>query len=188
MDKQLIGVFRLLLAAILFVVLDVPSDPFEYKLMISELIHGGYSAELRNTAIVSIVMAVSLGILSFYILQSVIYIFVGSALNGRNTSIFNFFRHVFKSFGEMRNDPHFWTSDSNGGGTNSLQNVLSYRDNKMAMMNNAQAAEVMKKTSHVDSFLANPDHPQSKKVISYLNNKVAMMDNKTALEYLQNDK
>lgn len=188
MDKQVIGFFRIVLFFVLFGALGVPSDPFEYKLMISDLIHGGHSAELRNSTSVSIIMAISLGVISFYIIQSLAYIFVGSALNGRNTSIFNFFRHVFKSLGEMRNDPHFWTSDSASGGSNSLDKVMSYRDNKMAMMNNADAAELMKKTSHIDAARANPDLPQSKKVLSYLNNKVALMDNKSALEYLQNGK
>jgi len=185
MDKQLIGIFRVAISLVAILFFDLPSV-YEFKLWVSDMIHGGYTQELRNTTSVSLVMFISLGILSFYILQTILYIFVGSALNGRNAGIVNFIKHSFKSIREISNGGHFWTKSSENGSLDRINDVLKYRDNKMAMMSNSQAVDLMKKTGHVDAIMSQSDLPQSRKALSYLNNKVALMDNKQALEFIQN--
>lgn len=185
MDKQLIGIFRLAVYIALMFLVDLPSLR-EYEIWVTEVIHGEYTSELRNSTSVWLVRLISLGIMSFYILQTILYIFVGSALNGRNSGIVNFFRHSFRSIREIANGSHFWTNSSDAGSLNRINDVLKYRDNKMSMMSNSQAAKLMKKTGHIDAIMSQPDLPQSRKALSYLNNKVALMDNKQALEFLQN--
>ena len=185
MNKVIIGYFRVICFLILPHFVDFPSS-YEVKLYLSDLIHGSYTPELRNSAAVSIAFVVIYGICSFYILQTVMYLFIGGPLQERNTGIWNFLRHVCIAFKEMRNDKYFWTSDSDSSNFRNIDELLSYRDNKMAFMNNHDAAKLLKKTSHIDALRNSSDLKQSKKVLSYLNNKVALMDNKSALEYIQN--
>tara|TARA_B100000508_G_scaffold138385_1_gene134321 strand:+ start:4888 stop:5454 length:567 start_codon:yes stop_codon:yes gene_type:complete len=186
MNKVLIGYFRVLLFFLIPIWIDIPSS-FEIKLYLSDLIHGGHTPEMRNSPSVKTILFLTYGLGSFYILQTVIYIFVGGPLQERNTSLWNFLRLVWDAVKEIRSDKHFWSSanDSNSNFRN-IDQVLSYRDNKMAFMSNAQAAELLKKTSHIDTLRNSAELKQSRKVLSYLNNKVALMDNESALDYIQN--
>lgn len=187
MNKILIGYFRVLLFLVLPIWIDIPSN-FEVKLYFSDLIHGGHTPELRNSTSVKMILFFIYGLGSFYILQTVMYIFLGGPLQDRNTGIWNFLRHVWRSVKEIRGDKHFWTSDNDSNSNfRNIDQVLSYRDNKMAFMSNADAAELLKKTSHIDTLRNSSELRQSRKVLSYLNNKVALMDNERALDYIQND-
>ena len=188
MSKTSIGIIRLVAWLVVAYTVGLPSS-FDLKVMLADMFHGDHTAELRNTASVSITMFVILALCSFYIFQTVLYIFIGGALQDRNTSPINFIRHVIRALRENASDGYFWTSSSSSENTLSrVEQLLSYRDNKMALMPNADAAELMAKTSHVDMLLANPDLKQSKKALGYINNKIALMDNKSALEYIQGGK
>lgn len=188
MDKQIIGIFRITLILVLVYYFKLPvMDPDEIKFYVSDLIHDGHNSEQRNSTSVSIIMFFILGIMSFYIFQTLFYIFIGGALQNRNTSIFNFVRHMYKAFKEIRSDKYFWTNSEQLSDTSRIDELLTYRDNKMAFMTNKQASKLLKKTSHVDAMKNNPELTQSQKTLSYINNKIAFMDNKSALEWIQND-
>jgi len=129
-------------------------------------------------------MLIVLGLFSFYLLQSLIFIFV-PAVQNRNTSLINFIKHSVKALGEIGSNPHFWSSGSEDGSLNRINEVLSYRDNKMAFMNNEKASEFMRGTGHVDMLMSRPDLKQSRKALSYMNNKIAFMSNESALEFMK---
>jgi hypothetical protein len=187
--KQLIGIFRIVLVLVIFPYfgLDI-FDGIEVQNFISKFIHGSYSPELRDTGSVVFLSLVYFLILTFYIIQSVFYIFVGSSLEGKNTSLTRFLYYVVRDLKEVARDPHFWSSDSSGGNLNNIEKVLSYRDNKMTFMSNKEAAEYMKGTGHIDLLMSRPDLKQSRKTLSYLNNKMTFMDNETALNFIKEKK
>ena len=184
MNKQLIGVIRVIVALVLMYKFEFSFDPYDLKLWISDLIHGAHTPELRSSDSVAYAMIFVLGVASFFIIQTLLYIFI-PALQNRNTSIFNFARHSFIAVIENLQDPYFWSSSSEGGNLDAVNKVLSYRDNKMAMMNNEQAAEFMRGTGHVDMLLSRPDLKQSRKALSYMNNKMAMMTNEQGLNFMK---
>lgn len=187
MNKVATGYIRVIIYLTACYFFDIPSI-YEVKLYITDLYYGEYSQEYRDSGLVHFSMFLILSVLSFYIIQTIIYIFVGHALQNRNTSPFNLLRHVWKAILQIKSDKYFWTSDSTSCNFRNIDELLSYRDNKMAMMSNADAAVILKKTSHIDTLRGSADLPQSKKVLSYLNNKVALMDNESALKYIQNRK
>lgn len=186
MSKVAIGYLRVIGYLLLGYFLDLPSSD-EIKFYISDLYHGSHIPDARNSLSVQITMLVILELASFYVIQTVVYIFIGNALQGYNTSPCNFIKHVIAALRKMNNDKYFWTSDSSNSDYKNIDALLRYRDNKMALMNNDQAAELMKRTSHIDMLRNSSDLPQSKKALSYLNNKIALMDNEGALKYIQND-
>lgn len=188
--KQLIGIFRIALLMVLAYVFKLPIlDPFEIKIMISKLVHSGqYTSEFRDSLSVNLIMFVILGLMCFYILQSLIYIFLGHALEGKRTGLFRFLGYVVSGLRECARDPYFWTRSSGSDDFSRLEDVLKYRDNKMAFMDNKRAAEYMKGTGHIEHLMNRKDLKQSQKTLSYLNNKVAFMDNERALDYLRGKK
>ena len=188
--KQLIGIFRITLLMVLVYLFELPLlEPFEIKIMVSKLVHSGeYTAEFRDSLSVSLIMLVILGVMSFYIIQSFIYIFIGSALEGKNTGLFRFIGYVITGLRECANDPYFWSSSSNTSDYSRIEDILKYRDNKMALMDNKQAAEYIKGTGHLEYLMSRKDLKHSRRTLSYLNNKLAFMDNETGLNYLKNQK
>jgi hypothetical protein len=186
--KQLIGIFRIIIYIVAIYSFDFSLDPYDLKIWASDMIHGAHTPELRETASVWLVRFLVLGASSFYIIQSFVYIFIGNALNGKNTGLFRFLRILVRDSVEAIRDPYFWTNSSTGGDLGGIEKVLSYRDNKMALMTNKEAAEYMRGTGHVDMMLNRPDLKQSRKTLSYLNNKIAFMDNESALEFLKGSK
>lgn len=188
--KQLIGIFRIALIMVLAYVFKLPIlDTFELKIMVSKLVHSGeYSAEFRNSLSVSLIMLVILGVMSFYIIQSFVYIFIGSALEGKNTGLFRFIGYVISGLRECASAPYFWSSSSNTSDYSRIEDVLKYRDNKMALMDNKQAAEYIKGTGHLEYLMTRKDLKHSRRTLSYLNNKLAFMDNEMGLDYLKNQK
>jgi len=184
MNKQLIGVLRVIVALVLMYSFDVSFDPYDLKLWISDLIHGAHTPELRNSDSVAMAMIPFALVAGFFIIQTILYITV-PALQSRNTSIFNFTKHSFVAIIENLRDPHFWASSSESGNLDRVNEVLSYRDNKMAMMNNSQAVDFMRGTGHVDMLLSRPDLKQSRKALSYMNNKMSMMSNEQALNFMK---
>lgn len=187
--KQLIGIFRIALALVLMYVFELPiTDTFELKCWVSDLVHGSHTSNFRETGSVSVIMFLILGVFSFYIIQSFIYIFIGQALEGKRTGLFRFLGYVFSGLRDCANDPYFWSSSSESGDLSRIDEVLSYRDSKMALMSNREAAEYMKGTGHVEHLMSRRDLKRSRKVLSYVNNKMNLMDNETALNYLKNQK
>lgn len=187
--KQLIGIFRIVLALVLMYGFDVPlTDTFGLKIWVSDLIHGSHAPELRNSGSVSLVMFAILGVFSFYIIQSFVYIFIGSALEGKRTGLFRFLGYVVSGIQGAANNPYFWTSSSSSNDLSRIDEVLKYRDNKMALMDNRQAAEYMKGTGHIEHLMSRRDLKRSRQVLNYVNNKMNLMDNETALNYLKNQK
>ena len=186
--KQLIGIFRIALFIVLIFSFDISLDPFDLKLWVSDMIHGAHTPELRSSDIVWFVNFLILGAASFYIIQSFVYIVVGNSLDGKNTGLFRFLKLIVSGTLEAIRDPHFWASDDTSGGLAQVEKVLSYRDNKMALMSNREAAEFMRSTGHVDMLLSRPDLKQSRKALSYMNNKMAFMSNDQALNYLKGQK
>jgi hypothetical protein len=185
--KQLIGIFRIALVLILMYGFELPiMDPFKIQCWLSNLIHGAHTAEFRDSASVSLGMFVILGVMSFYIIQSFVYIFVGHALEGKNTGLFRFLGYVVSGLRECANDPYFWTSSSSNSDFSRIEDVLKYRDSRMKLMSNKEAAEFMRGTGNVEHLLNNKDLKRSRKVLSYMNNKMNLMDNECALEYLKN--
>jgi len=185
--KQLIGIFRIALVLILMYGFELPiMDTFKMECWLSELFHGENTAELRDSASVSFSMFFILGVMSFYIIQSFVYIFVGHALEGKNTGLFRFLGYVVSGLRECANDPYFWSSSSSSSDFSRIEDVLKYRDSRMKMMSNREAAEFMRGTGNVEHLLNNKDLKRSRKVLSYMNNKMNLMDNERALEYLKN--
>lgn len=189
MDKQVIGIFRVLMyLAVIYLFGNNIPGVFEVKLYISEWIHGDITPEHRNSGSVSVIMFVILGIASFYILQTVIYVFIGGALNNRNTSILNLIRHIFRSLKEIGQSKNFWTSGKEENDYEQIRKIMKYRDNKMALMNNAEAAKLLKETGSLDQMYHAKDLPQYRKTLSYINNKAAFMTNEQALDYIRTKK
>jgi len=186
--KQLIGIFRIAIYLVLIFTTDISLDPMHLKFWISDMIHGSHAIEFRDSLSVSLVMGPILLIGAFYIIQTIMYIFIGNALEGKNTSPLRFLGILIKDLREVARDPNFWTSDSGSGDLNNIERVLSYRDNKMACMDNKSASEYMSGTGHVDFMLNRPDLKQSRKTLGYMNNKIALMDNETALNYIRGNK
>lgn len=188
MDKRLIGFLRVIFYLILFVLLNLPISNFEVKLFISDLIHGSHGFEVRDTMGVKLVTFLYFGINSFFIIQTLMYIFIGGALNNRNTSIFRFFKLLISGIREMSQTQNFWTNSSTSVATDQIERVIQYRDNKIALMSNREAVEYMKGTGHIDFMMSRPDLKQNKKVLSYMNGKMAFMDNETAVNFLKGQK
>lgn len=187
--KQLIGLFRIAVCLFVGVYLEIEFlDTRNIETWVSDLIHGGHTQELRDSMSVKLSMLVIQGVIAFYILQTVVYIFVGHAMEGKNTGLFRFIGLVISGLQECARDPYFWTSDSGSGDFNRLDDLMKYRDNKMAFMSNEQAADYMRGTGHVDFMMANRDLKQSRNVLGYLNNKVALMSNEQAIDYLKGKK
>ena len=187
--KQLIGIFRVTVYLILmFTFPNLSLDTTDIKYWVSDVIHGSHAPEFRTSTSVSLIMFPILALIGFYIFQTGFYIFIGNALNGKNTSPLRFLGYLITGIQECANDPNFWSSNSNSSDLGSIEKVLSYRDNKMALMSNKEAAEYMKGTGHVDMMISRPDLKQSRKTLSYLNNKVALMDNESALNFLKSNK
>lgn len=183
--KQLIGIFRVAIYLILVFTTDISLDPLDLKFWISDIIHGSHATEFRDSLSVNFILFPILAIISFYIIQTILYIFIGNALDGKNTNPLRFLGYVVSGLRDCVNDTNFWTSSSDSGDLNNIERVLSYRDNKMALMDNRSAAEYMQGTGHVDLMISRPDLVQSRKTLSYMNNKIALMDNETALNYIK---
>jgi len=187
--KQLIGIFRVTVYLIIFFAFpNFGFDATDLEYWISDMIHGSHAPEFRESASVILVKLPILFLFGFYIFQTGFYIFIGNALNGKNTGPLRFLGYLITGIQECANDPNFWSSNSNGSDLGGIEKVLRYRDNKMALMSNKEAAEYMKGTGHVDMMISRPDLKQSRKTLSYLNNKVALMDNETALNFLKSNK
>lgn len=187
--KQLIGLFRVTVYLILVFTTNISLDVvMDFKFWVSDMIHGSLAAEFRNSMSVTFVMIPILALASFYIIQTILYVFIGNALAGKNTSPLRFLRLAISGLRECANDPDFWISNSGSGDLNNIERVLSYRDNKMALMDNKAATEYMSGTGHVDFMMSRPDLKQSRKALSYMNNKIALMDNETAVKYIKGSK
>lgn len=187
MNKQLIGFLRLVIVFGIAWILNLSFSAYDLKLFVSDLVHGAHTPELRDSVSVNTIMIVVLGLFSFYVLQSLVYLLV-PAVQERNTSLINFIKLSVKALGEIGKDPYFWTNGSNDGNLENINRVLSYRDNKMALMSNEKAVEFMKGTGHIDMLLSRPDLKQSRKALSYLNNKMAFMSNESALNFMKDKK
>lgn len=187
MNKQLIGFLRIAIVFGLAWGFDLSLNAYDLKLYVSDLVNGAHTPELRDSLTVSSIMLIVLGLFSFYLIQSLIYIFV-PALQEKNTSLFNFIKHSVRALGEIGRDPYFWSNSSNDGDLSRINEVLSYRDNKMAMMSNSQAVDFMRGTGHVDMLLSRPDLKQSRKALSYMNNKMSFMSNESALNFMKSKK
>lgn len=189
MKKQSIGLLRITLYLVLIYFFDISFiEPGNMKFWVSDMIHGSHADEFRVTISVTLVMIILLSLISFYAIQTVLYILIGNALDEKNTSLFRFLRIVIRDLRECANDSNFWTSNSGSGDLNNIERVLSYRDNMMALMDNKAATEYMSGTGHVDFMMSRPDLKQSRKALSYMNNKMALMDNETALNYIKGNK
>jgi len=187
--KQLIGIFRIIIALVLVYAFDIPLfDVDALKFWVSDMIHGSHSSDFRNTTSVSLTMLVILSTAVFYTIQSFVYIFLGDALEGKKTGLFRFVGLVLSGLRECANDRGFWTTDSGASDLSRINDLMTYRDNKMALMNNKDAAEFMSGTGHVEHMMNRPDLKQSRKALSYLNNKIAFMDNESALNFIKGQK
>jgi hypothetical protein len=183
--KQLIGIFRIALYIVVMYSFDISLDPYDLKLWVSDMIHGAHTPELRNSAIVWFVNFLILGASSFYIIQSLVYILAGSALDGKNTGIFRFLKLFTAGIVDAVRDPRFWSSSDISGGLPQIDKVMQYRDNKMAMMSNKEAISYMNSTAQLDQLVTSTHLKQSRKALSYMNNKMAMMSNESAIKWLQ---
>jgi len=183
--KQEIGIFRLIVFLVLMFTTNISMDTMDLKFWISDMIHGSHALEFRNSMSVSLFMGPILAVMSFYIAQTGIYLFIGRALEGKNTGLIRFLGYVIKGLQECANDPNFWSSSSSDSNYDNIEKLLKYRDNKMAFMSNREAAEYMKGTGHIDMMISRPDLKQSRKTLSYLNNKTAFMSNESALNFLK---
>lgn len=186
--KQLIGIFRITVYLVLVFTTNISLDPMDLKFWVSDMIHGSHAIEFRDSLSVSLVTGPILAIVSFYIIQTILYIFIGNALDGKNTSPLRFLRYLIRDLRKVSRDPNFWASDSGSSDLSNIERVLSYRDNKMALMDNRSAAEYMSGTGHVDLMISRPELRQGRKTLSYMNNKIALMDNETALNYIRGNK
>lgn len=183
--KQLIGLFRVAVFLMLIFTTNISFDVMDLKFWVSDMIHGSHAAQFRNSMSVTFVMIPILALASFYIIQTILYVFIGNALAGKNTSPLRFLRLSISGLRDCVNQPNFWSSNSGSGDLSNIERVLSYRDNKMALMDNETATEFMSGTGHVDFMMSRPELKQSKKTLSYMNNKMALMDNETALNYIK---
>ena len=183
MSKRLIVVFRIVAYLVVIIFFTKEIDSFEFENFISDIIYGAHTAEFRDKAVIVIFEILYYGILSFYIIQTLAYIMCGDALDGKNTSIFRFIKLAIIGLRDAINDP--WSSSSSDSGYSNIENILKYRDNKMAFMSNKEAAEYMKGTGHIDMMISRPDLKQSRKTLSYLNNKMSFMSNESALNFLK---
>lgn len=188
MNKQMIGVFRVAVYLVIVIFFPREFNNFNFKFWISDFLYGSHATEFRSSTAISLIMLLYYGILSFYIIQTMLYIFIGGALTGRKTGLFRFLGLLISGIQEAASAPNFWTSRSGSIQTDQIEKVLQYRDNRMAMMSNEDAVEFSKGTGHVEQMLTRPDLRQNRKVLSYMNNKIAFMDNETALEYLRGQK
>lgn len=188
MSKQLIGFFRIITFMMIVSVFNPPLYGTELRMFISDVIYGVHDEVHRNSTAVFAISLIFLTVISFYIIQSLVYLFIGNALEGKDTGIIRFFRLCISGLQDAANDKNFWSQKGSSKDLSNIQRVLSYRDNKIAFMSNSQAAEYMKGTGHVDFMISNKDLPQSQKTLSYLNNKIAFMDNESALQFLKGDK
>ena len=181
-NKTLIGLIRVLIFIPLAYYLDLSLDSYELKLWLSNLIHGGTEEVMRESTSVAFGMIVILGAASFFVIQTLVYLFIGHNLEGKRTGIFSFIKHAVVGLFEVGipSTPHTRENLSN------IDRVLSYRDNKMSFMDNARAAEFMKGTGHVDMMISQPGLKNSQKTLSYLNNKMAFMSNDRAMDFLKN--
>lgn len=183
--KQLIGIFRITLYIVIICSFDISLDPYDLKLWVSDMIHGAHTPELRSSAIVWFVNFLILGASSFYIIQSLVYILAGNALDGKNTGLLRFLKLFVSGIIEAVQDPSFWSSSDISGGLQQVDKVMQYRDNKMAMMSNRDAVSYMSSTSQLDMLVSSSHLKQSRKALSYMNNKMAMMSNESAITWLQ---
>lgn len=188
MNKRLIGIFRVAIYLLLINFFAKEIDAINIEYLVSDMIHGSHTPEFRDSGIVVFIMLILYGIGSFYIIQTIVYLWVGNDLTGKNTGLFRFLYYVIRDLRACANDPNFGFNDTGDGNLNNIEKVLSYRDNKMTFMSNKEAAEYMRGTGHVDMMLSRPDLKQSRKTLSYLNNKMAFMDNETALNFLKGNK
>jgi hypothetical protein len=186
--KQLIGILRVIACLVFVYYFDINFEMRDLKFWVSDMIHGAHTIEFRDTTSVGLVMFPILASVSYYFIQTAMYIFVGNELDGKDTSLLRFFKYVVSGIRECINDPHFWASDPGNGSLNNVEELIKYRDGKMAFMSNADAADYMKGTGHLDLMMSRPDLKQSRKALGYLNGKLAFMDNKSGLEFLKNQK
>jgi hypothetical protein len=186
--KQLIGVFRIAVYVVIVQFTDFNFSATDIAAWLAETIHGANTPEFRGSDAVWFGKLFILVPFGFYIIQTFMYIIIGNALDGKNTSFIRFLRILARDSIIAARDPLFWASSDVSGGLPQVEKVLSYRDNKMAMMNNKDAAEFMRSTGHVDMLLSRTDLKQSRKALSYMNNKMACMSNEKALDYLKGQK
>jgi hypothetical protein len=187
MNKQLIGVFRVVVYLVIVIFFSREIDSINFKYWVSDLIYGSHSVEFRSKTIIDLIMVIYYGILSFYIIQTVFYIVIGGALTGKNTSLLRFLRILVRDIREVAQTPSYWF----GSGplqTDQIVKVLQYRDNRMSIMSNADAVEYSRGTGHVEQMMTRPDLKQNKKVLSYMNNRMAFMTFDDALNYMKGNK
>lgn len=166
-------------------VLDLNFSNQEYEFWLYDLFYGSHTFELRKagSGLVTFIGLISYGLASFYIIQTLIYLWIGPALEGKNTGVLRFFKYVIIGLRDCANES--WTSGTSDSNLSNIENILKYRDNKMAFMSNKDAAEFMRGTGHIDMMLSRPDLEQSRKTLSYLNNKIAFMSNESALNFIK---
>jgi hypothetical protein len=186
--KKLIGILRLIAYFVFVYAFDMGFDAYDLRLWVSDMIHGAHTPALRGTTSVSLIVLAVMAPVCYYIIQTVLYIIVGNELNGKNTSLLRFLKYVVSGLRECANNPHFWSNDSGSNNLSSVEEIIKYRDSKMAFMSNKDAAEYMKGTGHLDMMMSRPDLKQSRKTLSYLNGKLAFMDNESGLKFLKNQK
>lgn len=157
-------------------------DPKTVNSFIADLYYGSHTSEMREMTSVKVTSFFYFGILSVYIMQTIFYLLIGSALEGKNTSLLRFFRLLISGIQEAASGGG---SSSDNHDLSSLNKVMHYRDSKMAAMSNKDAVKFMRETSHIDQAMASSHLPQSRKVLGYVNNKVAFMSNERAINYLR---
>ena len=186
MKKRLIGIFRIITFIYILPLFGIDlSDSIAFKNYISELIYGEYNMELRNSGVVVFFALISYLIISFYIIQSIIYILIGPAFEDKNTGLFRFVGYVISGIRDYIEDPR---SSSSEYDLNRLEEVMRYRDSKMKLMSNKDAVEYMKGSGYVEHLMSRRDLKRSREVLSYLNNKVNLMDNERAFNFIKNQK
>jgi hypothetical protein len=181
MDKRIVGVFRLLVVAILSFGFGLPIlEPFQLECNVTEFIYEDNNPELRAMWPVQLTLFVYLLLASFYIFQTFMYLRLGRAMNGKDAGIVRFFKLTFKALRELPYD-----TTPTLGGYNNIERVLRYRDSKMANMGVEDAANYMRSTGHIDHMMTRTDLPQSQKALSYLNGRMGNMGNDDAIEFIK---
>ncbi len=185
MNKQLIGIFRIGVYLVIVFFYAREFDNFNFKFWISDLIYGSHSEEFRGKILIDLIMLVYYGIISFYILQTFLYISIGSALQDKRTGLFRFIGMFFSAVWEISQNPHLWFTSSGSRTKSNIERVLEYRDAKMSNMTNEQAVKFMSGTAHVDFMMTRPDLKQHSRALNYMDSKMSSMDNETALKYIK---
>lgn len=185
MDKRIIAIFRVVIVAILSFVFGLPLlEPFKLECSVAEFYFGDNNSNLRAMWPVQLTMFVYLLLASIYIVQTFLYLRIGSAMNGKDSSIIRFFKLSLKALQEFPDN----SSPSTGEKHENIERVLRYRDGKLANMGVADAADYMKGTGHIDHMLTRSDLPQAQKSLDYLNGRLGNMGNDDAVEFLRGGK